>query len=279
MRWAESLTSFYSLGLVLAACESRPPVFLEALPTRFGWLDFSNQTLPLRMRTVGFEDVLLRLAMAFIAGFAIGCERESRGRAAGLRTNILACVAAAIAMIISEELFGRSTLTPISGGAWRPDPARLGAGVLTGIGFLGAGTIMRNDSAIRGVTTAASLWFVTIIGLAFGSGLIALGWTGFAVAMTTLFVLPRLETHIQSHWYGTLQVTVGLEGISERQLRDKLNSGGAEVKNLKLVVDVANAEKSYIYAVKYNRNDEIAVGTRFIEDISRCPGVKKVSWT
>src|SRR5438874_967575 len=118
----------------------------------------------------------LRLSLAFAAGFIVGWERESHGRPAGLRTNILACVAAAVAMVLSEVLFIQSAAAAT--GSWRPDPARLGAGILTGIGFLGAGTILRHANVIRGVTTAASLWFVTVLGLAFGSGQIALGLIG-----------------------------------------------------------------------------------------------------
>src|SRR5687767_11638718 len=94
------------------------------------------------------SDVVLRLLAATVAGALVGIERESHGRPAGLRTSILTCVAAAMAMIISEFLFyesiGEASVN------WRPDPARLGAGILTGIGFLGAGTILRHNNVIRG---------------------------------------------------------------------------------------------------------------------------------
>jgi len=111
----------------------------------------------------------LRVGLTFVTGFIVGWERESHGRPAGLRTNILACVAAAVSMIISEILFVQSAvITPT--GSVRSDPARLGAGILTGIGFLGAGTILRHENFVRGITTAATLWLVTVLGPAFGSG-------------------------------------------------------------------------------------------------------------
>src|SRR5437763_16734032 len=91
--------------------------------------------------------------------------------------------------------------------SWGPDPARLGAGILTGIGFLGAGTILRHANVIRGVTTAASLWFVTVLGLAFGSGQIALGLIGLVLGLVALHLLPRIERYIDSDWYATLSVT------------------------------------------------------------------------
>src|SRR5436190_17172477 len=144
------------------------------------------------MRPLTFDEMLLRLAAAFAAGLVFGWERSSRGRPAGLRTTILAAVAAATAMIVSEKLFVESGSAVLTGN-WRPDPARLGAGVLTGIGFLGAGTIMRQEHIIRGVTTAACLWFVTVIGLAFGSGEFEVGAAALAIGLTTVFVLPQFE--------------------------------------------------------------------------------------
>src|SRR5262245_24444538 len=104
------------------------------------------------MRALSLDEMFLRVIVAFIAGALIGWERESHGRPAGLRTTILACVASAVAMIVSEVLFVESASTVTASGSWRPDPARLGAGILTGIGFLGAGTILKHDDAVRGVT-------------------------------------------------------------------------------------------------------------------------------
>src|SRR5437660_4755889 len=158
------------------------------------------------MDTLHLSEVLLRLGAAFLSSFIIGWERQSHGRPAGMRTTILACVAAAVAMMISELLFVQSAAMP-GLGSWRPDPARLGAGILTGIGFLGGGAILKHHDFVLGVTTAATLWFTTVIGLAFGSGLFALGWTMAALAMVVLYVLPRLERHILTDAYATLKVT------------------------------------------------------------------------
>src|SRR5438105_12990606 len=149
------------------------------------------------MSSLSLGEMLLRLVTAFVAGFVVGWERESHGRPAGLRTNILACVASALAMIVSEVLFTQSAASNPSI-SWRPDPARLGAGILTGIGFLGAGTILRHTNVVRGVTTAASLWFVTVLGLAFGSGEFALGFIGVGLALVALFILPRFERYIET---------------------------------------------------------------------------------
>src|ERR1043166_7903677 len=93
-------------------------------------------------------DILFRVLLACFAGLLVGWERESHGRPAGLRTNILACVASAIGMIISEILLPRAAAAGLAASV-RADPARLGAGILTGIGFLGAGTIIRHESFVR----------------------------------------------------------------------------------------------------------------------------------
>src|SRR5262245_27600981 len=148
------------------------------------------------MSSLSHSEMLLRLGMAFLAGLIVGWEREKHGRPAGLRTNILACLASAVAMVLSEVLFSRSAaLGPTV--SWRPDPARLGAGILTGIGFLGAGTILRHENVIWGITTAASLWLVTVLGLTFGSGEFVLGLFGLGLAMIILYVLPLFEKHIE----------------------------------------------------------------------------------
>jgi uncharacterized membrane protein YhiD involved in acid resistance len=144
------------------------------------------------MHTLQLADILLRLGAAFLASFIIGWERQSHGRPAGLRTTILACVAAAVAMVISELVFVEAAAMP-GVSSWRPDPGRLGAGVLTGIGFLGGGAILKHSDYVLGVTTAATLWFTTVVGLAFGAGMFALGSLAVGVALIALYVLPSLE--------------------------------------------------------------------------------------
>src|ERR1041385_732459 len=187
--------------------------------------------------------IILRILAATVAGALIGLERESHGRAAGLRTTILACVASAVAMITSEFLFFDSAQT-LNGGNWRPDPARLGAGILTGIGFLGGGTILRHDDLIRGVTTAASLWFVTVLGLAFGSGLFVPGAIGLAIALMTLLSLPFVEKHIRTDWYAKLSVTADLDALNESDLRTQLIALGMNIRRLSLDYDLTAKQKT-----------------------------------
>jgi putative Mg2+ transporter-C (MgtC) family protein len=229
------------------------------------------------MSSLSHSEILLRLAMAFLAGFIVGWERERHGRPAGLRTNILACLASAVAMVLSEVLFVRSAAASATG-SWRPDPARLGAGVLTGIGFLGAGTILRHENVIWGVTTAASLWFVTILGLAFGSGEYVLGFLGLGLAMITLYILPRFEKNIESDRYATLHVVAGLEGLSEEDLKDKIKGPGLNVQAIRVGYDLEKKQKTFTCDLALRKSNLTELSNKLVAELSRSPGVLRVRW-
>jgi putative Mg2+ transporter-C (MgtC) family protein len=228
------------------------------------------------MTSLTASEIALRMAMALLAGVVVGLERESRGRAAGLRTTVLACVAAALAMIISEILFIESVA---SGGAWRPDPARLGAGILTGIGFLGAGTIIRHAHIIRGVTTAASLWFVTVVGLAFGSGEFLPGFIGLGVALVALFLLPEVEHYIQSDWYATLTVMMETDALPEEQFRQRLKTMGLKMRTIELSYDLTKNQKIISCELRVKRPDVFKLASKVVTDLRSCPGVLQIRWT
>ena len=222
-------------------------------------------------------DIVLRILAATLAGALVGLERESHGRAAGLRTTILACVASAIAMIISQCLFYDSAAAT-TGGNWRPDPAWLGAGILTGIGFLGAGTILRHENMIRGVTTAASLWFVTVLGLAFGSGRFDLGGIGVGIALVILLLLPPLEKHIRSDWYSKLSVTMELDSLSEPQFEARMHALGLKIRRMDLNYDLGARRKTFSCELKLERHTALEMSAKTIADLRQCPGVLQIHW-
>lgn len=227
---------------------------------------------------VSWPQMLLRIAAAFAAGFLLGWEREIRGRPAGLRTMILASVASAIAMIISDALFAAGAAAT-AGGSWRPDPARLGAGILTGIGFLGGGTIMRHENFVRGVTTAATLWFATVLGLAFGCGQFALGFGGIAVALLTLLVLRVVEKHIRADWYANLVVTAEQGGATTDELARLIEANGPAILSLKLTADLAAKERVMDFELRLTRPERLALPSKVVSEVSLCPGVTHVRWS
>ncbi|MGD9156712.1 MAG: MgtC/SapB family protein [Bacillota bacterium] len=131
-----------------------------------------------------------RLVLAVVLGGVIGYEREHTQRPAGFRTHIVVCVAAALVMEISDYIFQHYNAFV------NMDPARLGAQVISGIGFLGAGTIIRDGFNVKGLTTAASLWAVSCIGLAIGIGFCSGAVLATAMIYLTLLALKRFEHNI-----------------------------------------------------------------------------------
>lgn len=132
------------------------------------------------------EDIF-KLVLAMLLGGLVGLEREITNRPAGFRTHTLVCMGSALVMVTSMHLF-RTYHEVVN-----LDPARLGAQVISGIGFLGAGTILKEKTRVRGLTTAASLWVVACIGLAIGAGLYKISVLTAVLAYITLILLKRME--------------------------------------------------------------------------------------
>jgi len=131
--------------------------------------------------------IILRLVLSVILSGLIGLERQMHRRTAGLRTHILVCLGSCLIMLTSLYVFD------IYKNKVSLDPARIAAGVITGIGFLGAGTIIREREGVRGLTTAASLWVVSGIGLAVGCGFLNASIFTTILALVVLFFLRYLE--------------------------------------------------------------------------------------
>ena len=140
--------------------------------------------------------LLIRVLVAAALAGVIGAERQLHGRPAGLRTHLLVGTGAALVMVT----FALTARILPSDGVWgqlvRVDPGRLAAGIITGIGFLGAGTIMRTGDWVFGLTTAASLWFVAALGIAAGEGLYIIAAGGMVIGLIVLTVMDRLEQRI-----------------------------------------------------------------------------------
>lgn len=133
------------------------------------------------------SQVAMRLILSVVLSGFIGLERQVHRRTAGLRTHILVCLGSCLTMLTSIYIFDiYKSEVPL-------DPARIAAGVITGVGFLGAGTIINERGGVKGLTTAASLWVVAGIGLAAGCGFYSAGIVATALALTTLFFLRYVE--------------------------------------------------------------------------------------
>jgi putative Mg2+ transporter-C (MgtC) family protein len=136
---------------------------------------------------MGYFEMGLRLILAILLGGVIGLERQSAQKPAGLRTNILVCLGTTIFILITLMAFEEYPQSPV-------DITRIAAGIITGIGFLGAGTILRTETGIQGLTSAATIWLVCGIGMAIGMGYYALALVGAFLGFAVLRLLPLLET-------------------------------------------------------------------------------------
>ncbi|UCB57516.1 MAG: MgtC/SapB family protein [Candidatus Omnitrophota bacterium] len=216
------------------------------------------------------EQTVIRLILAFVLGGLIGLERESHGRAAGLRTHILVCLGSTLLMLTSIYIFyAYRELATI-------DPARIAAGVITGIGFLGAGTILRFKASVRGLTTAASLWAVTGIGLAIGSGFYSGAYATTALVLFVLFFLTRVERVLgKKDWYKILAVETKGNAQQLKDIRSALSDYKAEIRDfeIKKKSDSNNVIVELNLKLITNRQDD-----QVITDIMRIKGVERASW-
>lgn len=160
--------------------------------------------------------ILLRLLASMLMGGLIGWERERSSHAAGLRTHILVCVGSTLIMMLSVYGFAEFVKEPNV----RLDPARLATAVISGIGFLGAGTILFTGKAITGLTTAASLWVVAAIGLAIGAGFYFAAFVCTLIVLLNLWVLNIVE---QRYIRRSKDHQITIEGIAGTLTLDKIS--------------------------------------------------------
>ncbi len=205
-----------------------------------------------------YIDIFIRILSALLLGFAIGLEREMTNKYAGLRTNILVCLGACIFTIIS--IYGFPTFADgdnviVSQATGVRDTARIAAQVVTGIGFIGAGTVFRHGVSIFGLTTAATLWIAASIGMACGSGLYFVAILGTVLSILTLVSVRVFERNVLiSSTKNTKRLKVNISCLSEksddiynylvenythlREISKKLNKQDDNLTKINVILDV-----------------------------------------
>lgn len=171
--------------------------------------------------TLDWSSCAVRLACALVAGAAFGVNRSESGKAAGLRTTILVCLAACLAMLQANALLAQTGKSPSSFAVL--DLMRLPLGILTGMGFIGAGAVLRKDGLVTGVTTAAMLWFVTVVGLCFGGGQYRLGASGAVVGLAVLWGLRIFEHRLERRKAAWLTLRYPLDSDCPQRLAARLH--------------------------------------------------------
>ncbi len=218
--------------------------------------------------TLNTLEIFFKLFLACVLGGIIGLERESVNRPAGFRTHILVSVGATIAMITNMEL------VRIMASSAEVQPGRFGASVISGIGFLGAGTIIKEGPSVKGLTTAASLWATACIGLTLGSGLYAIAVAATVFVFLTLEVFPKIERKLSSKKYSKVRIitsnAVGqLSVISKTFQTLHINIIGMKTEH-----DISEDEKIIIiFKIKCN---DLTQKAELVEKVTALSGVLEV---
>jgi len=190
-------------------------------------------------------EIILKLLLGALLGGIIGFERQTHGRPAGFRTQLLVCVACVLIMIISESYYIQNSLKPEYA---RIDPTRIAAGAMTGVGFLGAGVILKTGVSIQGLTTAACIWIVSAIGLAIGAGQYVAGITGFAITFISLWFLRLMEIKIPTTAYKYVTVVTDQSG-DETAITSIFQNRGFRINKMDYEINITDQEKKYIFTI------------------------------
>ncbi|MCM8769562.1 MAG: MgtC/SapB family protein [Candidatus Omnitrophica bacterium] len=215
----------------------------------------------------------IRLVLAVIMSGVIGWERERHGREAGLRTTILVGMGTAMIMIVSlriNELFAGQTDPRIS-----LDPARIAYGVVTGIGFLGAGAIVKDAQRVRGLTTAACLWATMAISLTVGCGFYGLAFLTTGLSLVTLNGLKILEHKIPRDNYSSLKVTIAGRQTNLEKLQELILQQGLTILTVGLKKETSPETTIYFLTLRYRGFYEQNL---LLDQILSLPGVSSVEW-
>lgn len=215
-------------------------------------------------------EILARLLLGALVGGIIGFERQTHGRPAGFRTQLLVCVACVLLMVISETYSSRMMGTSEH---VRFDPTRIAAGAMTGVGFLGAGVIIKTGITIQGLTTAACIWIVSAIGLAIGAGQYFAGMAGFVIAFLTLWLLRTIEARIPRLAFKNITLVTDERG-DEREITKVLKERGFELHRMDYEINVREGERTYMLTV--GTRDRISMGD-IIDTLASFDFMKKVA--
>jgi len=220
------------------------------------------------------SEVAVRLLLSFAAGAILGANRSEHGRAAGLRTTVLVCLTASASMVLANLLLQTTGKAPDS--FVTMDVMRLPLGILTGMGFIGAGAILHKGNMVLGVTTAATLWFTTLMGFCFGSGELALGFSLLGLGVFVLGCLEWVETHWQQHLQASLIVVVSSDGPPQKEIAHTLEAHGYKLSPP--AVRYTQEGEELRYEVHWRASQQDTATPNSIAQLAERPGVKELHW-
>ncbi len=218
------------------------------------------------------NEIIIRLALASLFGALIGLERERKHWAAGLRTHMMVCVGACLIMMVSafgfSDILGTPNVTL--------DPSRIAAQVVSGIGFIGAGTILLlKQGTIKGLTTASGLWTVAAIGLATGGGMYFAAIATTVIAIIILWALKPLEMmYLKKNKQKVLKITTQTESSNNEILKKILTNSAIKIQNFSFEKN----EDELVYQLEFE-NENTVVLDDIINEIKQLSSVKSIYWS
>lgn len=228
------------------------------------------------MQSTNILETIVRLGLAVLMGGAIGFDREFKHRPAGIRTHILVCVGATLIALIQRQIQAESIRfaldNPQIGDLIRSDPARLICQIVSGIGFLGAGTIIVTKRSVTGLTTAASLWAIAGLGIAIGMGYYVVAVAGFVTIFVTLTLLKKV-IHLPT--LKRLEIQYGDPEHTREYLTQYFAAHKIEVRNVDYSINFSRETHSYtnIYTLDIPKHTDLAC---IIQELTQCADISKI---
>jgi putative Mg2+ transporter-C (MgtC) family protein len=227
--------------------------------------------------TITWPDIAIRLALTILAGGLIGVNRGEHGHPAGLRTTLLVCLAASLSMIQVNLLLATGDRHGDS--FIMMDLMRLPLGILSGMGFIGGGVILKRENLVVGVTTAATLWFVTVMGLCFGGGQLALGSIAFLLGMIVLWFLKSVELRLPSVRRGALRISIDREGPSESEVKRIILADGLEILSIGVFFDQAEQRRDLVCELRWRVLPTATGEPAFLQTLEKLAGIRSFRWS
>ena len=215
------------------------------------------------------QEVIIKLILAVIVGGFTGYEREKSNQFAGFRTHILVAIGSCITSIIALDLFTKySSISTM-------DPARLPAQVLSGIGFLGAGAILKNSNGIRGLTTAAGIWTTACIGIAIGYGQYVAGIVAWLLVMATLYILKNFDKVISKRSQTVLKATITSLDVTSN-IFNTIKASEIAIKTFQIIAKSDNIWE-IVFLIEYDKKiilDELIIELKNINYVINMEYIK-----
>lgn len=219
--------------------------------------------------------VITKLLISSILGGLIGFEREKHGRPAGVRTHLLVCLGSCLTMVVSLRLYEIFKIFNTLNYASGVDPSRLASMVMAGIGFVGAGVIVKGkEGNVWGLTTAACLWVTAALGLAVGAGMIIPSVAATLIAILSLLVLKSIESIIAKEKYYKLHIETNcIYSSTLKEIVAILKRSNFKILNMDFEKNSITGLNKYTICIKSKNN----INNYFVEFLSKIEGVKKIS--